>query len=162
MLHLNVNDLTDAALEALAGLGNLEWLNLDHARVTDNGLRYLSGLAKVRWLDLGNTRVTDAGLPYLLQLSELEHLNLSGTVGLPDGSAPHGCGVGAPAEPWRYHAIRLRSPIPSSAAANRVEASGCAPCGAVSFGDSLHGRVCTPRPLVCATAGRGPDRRRPA
>jgi len=53
--------VTDAGLEHLKGLTQLQWLNLTGTRVTDAGLKHLKGLGQLRLLDLENTQVTDAG-----------------------------------------------------------------------------------------------------
>lgn len=71
--------VTDAGLEHLQGLGQLEVLYLDGTKITDAGLAHLSGLSQLAHLALDNTKVTDAGLKYLAGLSRLTYLQLSGT-----------------------------------------------------------------------------------
>jgi hypothetical protein len=57
--------ITDAALEHVIRLTNLEWLNLYSASVTDDGLQHLAGLEKLQWLNLCGTRVTASGVACL-------------------------------------------------------------------------------------------------
>jgi len=54
--------VTDAGLECLAELRELQVLDLEGTRVTDAGLAHLAGLKGLRKLDLRGTRVTDAGV----------------------------------------------------------------------------------------------------
>ena len=56
---------TDADLEHLKGLSELQHLNLTGTKVTDAGLEHLKGLTALRGLDLGLTQVTDAGVAQL-------------------------------------------------------------------------------------------------
>jgi hypothetical protein len=70
---------TDAGLEHIGGLGQLQWLSLDYAQVTDAGLEHLRGLAQLKALSLRNAHVTDAGLERLRNLAQLESLDLSNT-----------------------------------------------------------------------------------
>ena len=44
--------MTDAGLKELAGLKNLQSLNLDDTKVTDAGLKELAGLKSLQSLDL--------------------------------------------------------------------------------------------------------------
>ena len=59
---------TDADLEHLKGLTQLEWLWLKGTRVTDAGLWCLKGLTQLQRLDLDGTLVTDNGMEYLEEL----------------------------------------------------------------------------------------------
>ena len=54
--------MTDAGLEHLNGLKQLQTLWLDHTQVTHAGLEHLKGLKQLQELLLGSTPVTDAGL----------------------------------------------------------------------------------------------------
>ena len=58
---------TDAGLEHLEELTQLDWLILRNTKVTDAGLMHLKGLTGLEWLDLRNTQVTDAGVRNLKQ-----------------------------------------------------------------------------------------------
>jgi hypothetical protein len=71
--------VTDAWLEHLKGVAQLQVLNLDGTQVTDAGLEQLSGLTQLRALNLDSTRVTDAGLKHLKGLRQLERLSLRWT-----------------------------------------------------------------------------------
>jgi hypothetical protein len=55
------DDVTDALLKHLAGLKQLQTLDLSLTKVTDAGLKHLAGLKQLRLLDLDHTRVTDKG-----------------------------------------------------------------------------------------------------
>ena len=68
--------VTDASLEHLKGLTNLEALVIEHTNVTDAGLVHLKGLTNLRILEFNGTRVTDAGLEHLDGLTNLETLHL--------------------------------------------------------------------------------------
>lgn len=63
--------VTDAALEHLTGMTQLQMLDLDNTPVTDAGLRHLEGLTQLNSLCLTRTRVTDAGLDHLKKLTQL-------------------------------------------------------------------------------------------
>jgi serine/threonine protein kinase/Leucine-rich repeat (LRR) protein len=71
--------VTDAGLKELAGLKQLQWLNLVGTLVTDAGLKELAGLKQLQWLSLVRSRVTDAGLKELAGLKQLRGLNLVDT-----------------------------------------------------------------------------------
>ncbi|HEV3080227.1 MAG TPA: hypothetical protein VGY66_10625 [Gemmataceae bacterium] len=57
--------MTDAGLKELAGLKNLQTLELAGTAVTDTGLKELAGLKSLQRLNLTYTRVTDKGLKEL-------------------------------------------------------------------------------------------------
>jgi hypothetical protein len=57
--------LTDAGLKELAGLANLQRLDLRHTKVTDAGLKDLTGFKRLKELRVGGTRITDAGVMQL-------------------------------------------------------------------------------------------------
>jgi hypothetical protein len=73
------SDVTDAGVQALSGLTDLEVLDLQATSITDAGLQSLSGLTSLKELYLGQTLVTDAGMEYLEKLPSLEILVLDGT-----------------------------------------------------------------------------------
>ena len=81
VLHVNFrgSHITNAGLEHLQGLDQLEVLWLDGTKITDAGLEHLQGLDQLESLHLGGTKVTDAGLKYLTGLSRLTFLDLCGT-----------------------------------------------------------------------------------
>jgi hypothetical protein len=76
---LNSTEVTDAGLEHLKGLCELQELFLDGTHVTGAGLEHLKGLSQLWGLYLGGTHVTDAGLKHLKRLSQLEFLVLRDT-----------------------------------------------------------------------------------
>ena len=61
-VYLTGTPVTDAGLEHLRGLTQLQLLSLDSTRVTDAGLAHLRGLTQLEVLYLISTRVTDAGV----------------------------------------------------------------------------------------------------
>lgn len=79
MISLNDTDVSDAELEHLTGLSNLEFLRLDNTQVGDEGLEYLGGLTKIQRLWLDNTQVGDAGVEQLRAMTQLEYLGLDNT-----------------------------------------------------------------------------------
>lgn len=58
-LNLAGTAVTDAGLQHLSGLTNLEWLDLSGTAIGDGGLQHLSGLKNLQHLDLSRTRVGD-------------------------------------------------------------------------------------------------------
>ena len=71
--------VTDAKLEHLKGLTQLQTLNLMGAKITDAGLAHLKGLTQLQTLTLDGTRVTDAGLAHLKGLTQLQQLYVGST-----------------------------------------------------------------------------------
>ena len=74
------HNITDAGLEHVAGLKNVETLSMPGAPIKGFGLSYLSGLAKLRTLDLESTKVDNASLVHLQGFKELQSLNLGSTL----------------------------------------------------------------------------------
>jgi Leucine-rich repeat (LRR) protein len=68
--------ITDAGLAHLAGLNQLQWLNLDRTQITDGGLAGIAGLTQLQSLNLDRTQITDAGLAHLAGLTQLRDLRL--------------------------------------------------------------------------------------
>lgn len=66
--------------EPLAGLTNLEWLNVDNTNVDDFSLEYFKDMNKLTFLHLGsNAGITDEGLPQLSHLTNLKDLKVTRT-----------------------------------------------------------------------------------
>ncbi len=78
-LWLNDTKVTDAGLENLKGLSQLQWLTLDGTKVTGTGLENLKGLSQLEGLWLSRTKVNDAALEHLKRLSQLKVLWLDDT-----------------------------------------------------------------------------------
>jgi hypothetical protein len=102
-LSLDGTQVTDAGLEHLKGLTQLQGLLLDHTQVTDAGLKHLKGMTQLQWLSLiGNTQVTDAGLEHLKGLAQLQYLWLDGTQ-VTDAGLEHLKGLIQLQELWLCH-----------------------------------------------------------
>ncbi|HEV8070252.1 MAG TPA: protein kinase [Planctomycetaceae bacterium] len=78
-LFLSGTPITDAGLAHLQGLTGLKHLLLDGTQVTGAGLTNLRGLKDLQNLVLNWSRVADSGLVHLESLTELRALNLRGT-----------------------------------------------------------------------------------
>ena len=59
------NNIGDAALESIAGLGNLRALVLQQTSVTDKGMQHLQHLRKLAVLNVAATSVSDAGMSFV-------------------------------------------------------------------------------------------------
>jgi hypothetical protein len=91
-LHAN-GQMTDAALARIATIGTVRSLQIGGSReVTDEGLRYLAGLPELERLDVSGTSITDRGLEVFRHCPALRSLSLAGTH-VTDAGAPHlaGC-----------------------------------------------------------------------
>lgn len=64
-VDLSRSPITDAGLEHLRRLPQLQQLNLDGTRITDDGLVILKGLTNLRELDISDTQISDAGFAEL-------------------------------------------------------------------------------------------------
>jgi hypothetical protein len=72
-------NVTDADLDQLQTLKQLEWLNLNGTSIADKGLENIKSMPRLRHLYLENTQITDDGLECLKDLNQLERLDLSRT-----------------------------------------------------------------------------------
>ena len=79
ILDLTGGTVTDAGLAHLRSLTSLGVLHLYGTSVTDAGLAHLRGLTKLRVLGLCGTSVTDAGLAHISGLTKLTYLDLAST-----------------------------------------------------------------------------------
>ena len=75
-LVLNGPTVTNATLEPLKGLNNVEKLSLHSTKITDGGLVHLEGLSRLKYLYLDNTQITDSGLQHLEKLTNLQLISL--------------------------------------------------------------------------------------
>jgi len=78
-LFLDGTHITGDGLKVIEGFTELEVLSLDNTQVTDAGLKYIHDLPRLRFVDLANTSVTDDGLRHLRELPGLQDLTLDGT-----------------------------------------------------------------------------------
>jgi hypothetical protein len=70
----NCKQITDAGMEHLTELRDLEYLELDSTAISDAGLSHLKELKRLRHIRLENTRITDKGLLHLSGLTGIEDL----------------------------------------------------------------------------------------
>ena len=78
-LDLSRTGITDAGLQVLAEMPNLQRLDLRGTAVGDDGVKALGGLIELETLSLYGTGVTDAGLKALQALPSLRRLYIGGT-----------------------------------------------------------------------------------
>ncbi len=78
-LELNGSTITDAGLAQISRLNQLQGLSLDSTQITDTGLAHLAERIQLHRLGLNNTKVTNAGLSHLRGLTHLQCLELDGT-----------------------------------------------------------------------------------
>lgn len=79
-LNLWLTEVTDAGIEHLQNLEELESLNLDNVSgITDAALDTIGQMSKLQLLHLGGTSITDAGLPKLYGLKDLRTLFITRT-----------------------------------------------------------------------------------
>jgi hypothetical protein len=72
-------EVTDARLEHLKALTQLQELFLDGPQLTDTGLEHLKGMTQLRELKLRDTEVSDSGLEHLKALKQLRELDVCGS-----------------------------------------------------------------------------------
>ena len=73
---LDSTQISDAALQELAKLPNLEAVSLANDKITDPGLKQFQSFPALRFLNLNHTRITDDGLSNLVKLTRLRGLNV--------------------------------------------------------------------------------------
>ena len=78
-LQLSDTAITDKGLAHLRGLERLTILEIHATGVTDAGFAQLKGMRRLRILGAGDTKVTDAGLAHLSAMENLQILDLSRT-----------------------------------------------------------------------------------
>ena len=68
-------DFSDAELEKLKRLTSLRRLDVDGSMgITDAGMEHLQGLSNLEWVNISHTGVTEAGLEHLKGMTNLEEL----------------------------------------------------------------------------------------
>ena len=65
ILLLNGSRVSDWGLQALEGMSQVRWLDLESTQVSDVGLEHLKTLTHLQYVNLQNTKVTDAGVAKL-------------------------------------------------------------------------------------------------
>ena len=76
-LGLQGVNITQAGVATLAEMDNLHSLTLPGSKITDTGLKELGRLNNLKVLELSGSKITDAGLGELSGLDKLEYLGLS-------------------------------------------------------------------------------------
>src|SRR6516165_952119 len=71
-LWLGDSEISDAVLDDVGRLTNLEMLSLRDTKITNSQMVYLKGLTRLKWLSLSRTRITAEGLKHLIGLRNLE------------------------------------------------------------------------------------------
>jgi hypothetical protein len=79
-LKLGNSNITDANLEAIAGLSSLTGLFLEKTAITDKGIMVLKNLLQLQYLNLVGTKVTAKGLELLKDLKNLKQVYLYQTM----------------------------------------------------------------------------------
>lgn len=74
---LRADAFRDADMAGLAGLNRLRWLQGIRG-ISDAGMQHLAGLEEMERLNIGGPGVTDAGLACLARMRKLDHLTVHG------------------------------------------------------------------------------------
>ncbi|HEY7426979.1 MAG TPA: leucine-rich repeat domain-containing protein [Gemmataceae bacterium] len=83
-------NITEKGMRFLAGLTQLQELDLGKGMITSEGLKHLQGLTNLRSLNLSwNNDVTDEGLRYLRRLTNLRRLDLAFCTDITDKGVAH-------------------------------------------------------------------------
>jgi len=85
---LSDTQITDAGLDYLGGLTNLEVLDLSDTQITDTGLGHLNGLTNLKLVGLSDTQITLEGAEALLEAlpnCEISHFWINSMHGLRKG-----------------------------------------------------------------------------
>ncbi len=78
-IDLTKTSVTDASLENLVVLEELQSLTLHGTKISNDGLAHLTNLKTLKELDLSNTNINDEGLKILANIKTLEKLHLHTT-----------------------------------------------------------------------------------
>jgi hypothetical protein len=78
-LDILASNITDAGLVHIEGMTTLRMLSLKGSKVTDAGLKNLQGLVQLEMLSLEHTQIAGSGLEHLNGLPNLHYLNLRST-----------------------------------------------------------------------------------
>ena len=80
ILDINFSEakISDADVDALLPLSNLEGISFWNTDITDRAIEQLMTLSKLKRLNLCGTRITDASVPLLIQMS-LEYIDVAET-----------------------------------------------------------------------------------
>jgi hypothetical protein len=73
-VDLSRSQVTDAAVETLAKMTNLERLHLENTKITDAGIAKLGALKNLEYLNLYGTKTTDGGIAQLASAKGLKKL----------------------------------------------------------------------------------------
>jgi mono/diheme cytochrome c family protein len=73
-VDLSRSQITDAAVDTLAKMTNLERLHLENTKITDAGIAKLAALPNLEYLNLYGTKTTDGGIAKLASAKDLKKL----------------------------------------------------------------------------------------
>ena len=73
-VDLSRSQVTDAGMDTLAKMANLERLHLENTKVTDAGLAKLGTLTNLEYLNIYGTKTTDGGIAKLASAKDLKKL----------------------------------------------------------------------------------------
>ncbi len=85
-LDLSRTQITDAALQQLAGFPRLTRLDLHSTKISDSGIKHLSGLKNLTYLNLYDTRVSDAALSEVAKIKSLKSVYVWQSKVTPNGA----------------------------------------------------------------------------
>jgi len=81
-------EMTDRALVHVAGMTNVEQLDLDNMKMIGDGLKHLAGMQKLKDLSLYEAKISESALSHLPALPALRSINLIGC-GVTDSGLKH-------------------------------------------------------------------------
>ena len=84
-LDVHGTGITDAGMAHISGMKRLEDLRLDNTAVTTEGIAHIVGLSALTRLDLSDTKIDDGALALIGGMNNLEKLNLRSTGVSDDG-----------------------------------------------------------------------------
>jgi hypothetical protein len=73
-VDLSRSQITDAAVDTLAKMTNLERLHLENTKITDAGIAKLAALPNLEYLNIYGTKTTDGGIAKLASAKDLKKL----------------------------------------------------------------------------------------
>jgi hypothetical protein len=78
-LDVSSTMLTDKGVEAIAALGTIRFLYINHTAITNESLKAIKRLKILERLSVTHTGITDAGMGFLVSCDNLKEIDLSNT-----------------------------------------------------------------------------------